>query len=189
MAKNKVAKNKVAKSKWDGYVVSFWGIAVIMLLIVGAFAAVGAFVAYKLGSFEMFGNSTPWYKDLFPMIGNGTPLMEELGLFKVTAKILLGYVAIAAMAALGICIAIVIYVTWDMKHTVISGQRMKFKGNVFSLILNAIKWAFLTVVTVGIYLFWFPVKLKEWKVENTVSSVEENEYGWAAPEINYYEYD
>ena len=183
-----MAKNKVAKSNWDGRVVSFWGIVLIMVLVFGALTAVGAFIAYKLGSFAMFGNGTPWLQDLFPMIGNGTPLMEELGLFKVTAKIIAGFVAIAAFAALGICISIVIYVGWDMKHTVISGQRMEFNGNVFSLIFNAIKWAFLTVVTVGIYLFWFHVRLKEWKVKHTVSSVEEDEYGWAAPEINFYEY-
>lgn len=184
-------KEKLVKpeSKWDGTALSFWGVVLVMALVFGALTAAGAFIAYKLGSFEMFGNGTPWLQDLFPMIGNGTPLMEELGLFKVTAKILAGYVAIAASAALGVCISIIIYVGWDMKHTVISGQRMQFKGNIFGLVLNAIKWAFLTVVTVGIYLFWFPAKLKAWKVKNTVSAVEEDEYGWAAPEINYYEYD
>ena len=184
-------KEKLVKpeSKWDGTALSFWGVVAIMALVFGALTAAGAFIAYKLGSFETFGNGTPWYQDLFPMIGNSTPLMEELGLFKVTAKILAGFVAIAAFAALGVCISIIIYVGWDMKHTVISGQRMQFKGNVFGLVLNAIKWAFLTVVTVGIYLIWFPAKLKAWKVKNTVSAVEEDEYGWAAPEINYYEYD
>ena len=184
-------KEKLVKpeSKWDGTALSFWGIVLVMALVFGALTVAGVFIAYKLGSFEMFGNGTPWLQDLFPMIGNGTPLMEELGLFKVTAKILAGYVAIAAFAALGVCISIIIYVGWDMKHTVISGQRMQFKGNIFGLVLNAIKWAFLTVVTVGIYLFWFPAKLKAWKVKNTVSAVEEDEYGWAAPEINYYEYD
>ena len=184
-------KEKLVKpeSKWDGTALSFWGVVAIMALVFGALTAAGAFIAYALGSFKMFGNGTPWLQDLFPMIGNGTPLMEELGLFKVTAKILAGFAAIAAFAALGVCISIIIYVGWDMKHTVISGQRMQFKGNVFGLVLNAIKWAFLTVVTVGIYLIWFPAKLKAWKVKNTVSAVEEDEYGWAAPEINYYEYD
>ena len=71
-------KEKLVKpeSKWDGRALSFWGIVAIMALVFAAFTAVGAFIAYALGSFETFGNGTPWYQDLFPMIGNSTPLME-----------------------------------------------------------------------------------------------------------------
>ena len=168
MAKNKVVK---AKSKWDASAFSFWGTVLLMVLIVGAFAAVGVAIAYKLGSFNLFGNSTPWYKDLMSL------------------KVLAGFAALVVFAALGFCWACIIYIKWDTKHTVISGQRLKFKAGVWSFIFNCIKWTFITVITLGIYSLWVPVKARQWQVANTVSEAEEDEYGWAAPQITYYEYD
>ena len=91
--------------------------------------------------------------------------------------------------AVGECWACIIHIKWDTKHTVISGQRLKFKANTFNLICNIIKWTFLTIITLGIYALWMPIKVRKWEVKHTVSEMEENAYGAAAPQITYYTVD
>ena len=56
---------------------------------------------------------------------------------------------------------------WKINHTVINGHRMKFHGSAFGLFGNWIKWLLLSIVTLGIYLFWVGIKLEDWKAKNT----------------------
>ena len=102
---------------------------------------------------------------------------------------LIGIVALCVFAGIGYCWACIIGSKWWTKHTVISGQRMKFKASALNLFFNIIKWTFLTVITVGIYSLWMPIKVQKWATKHTVSSPEEDEYGYAAPQITYYEYE
>ena len=95
----------------------------------------------------------------------------------------------AVGGAVGFCWACIIYAKWDAKHTVISGQRLKFKASTFNLICNIIKWTFLTVITAGIYSLWMPIKVRKWQVKHTVSEPEEDAYGVGAPQITYYTVD
>jgi len=53
------------------------------------------------------------------------------------------------------------------KNTVINGRRMKFTGTALGLFGSWIKWLLLTVVTVGIYGLFVPLKVKKWVVEHT----------------------
>lgn len=86
-----------------------------------------------------------------------------------------------------------ILLKWDTNHTVISGQRLHFKGNFFGLLWTLFKCFFLTMITFGIYAFWIYIKLKKWQIKNTVSypEVEEGkeEENNEAPTVTYYTID
>ncbi|MBQ1712899.1 MAG: DUF898 family protein, partial [Treponema sp.] len=47
------------------------------------------------------------------------------------------------------------------------GKRLKFDGTAAQLFGNWIKWFLLIIVTLGIYGFWIPIKLKKWKTKHT----------------------
>jgi len=70
---------------------------------------------------------------------------------------------------LGICSpwAICMIYSWEAKHTVINGHRLRFTGTAVQLFGNWIKWFLLTIITLGIYGFWLNIKLKQWKTKHT----------------------
>ena len=57
--------------------------------------------------------------------------------------------------------------SWELKHTVINGHRLRFTGTGMQLWGNWIKWFLLTIITLGIYGFWLNIKLTQWKVKHT----------------------
>ncbi len=57
--------------------------------------------------------------------------------------------------------------SWEAKHTVINGRRLRFDGTGTGLFGKYIIWFLLTLVTLGIYGFWLDIKLKKWTVEHT----------------------
>ncbi len=150
------------KSHWDGRLATLIGTALLCLLAFVLFAGLGAGIAYALGAFD--------------------PEAEQ------TMKII-GFVAIGIFALIGYTWALVIFMKWDAKNTVISGQRLRFTASTFNLFFNLIKWSFLIVITLGIYSLWLPIKVRKWQVEHTVSEPdeeEEDDTGYAQPVINYY---
>ncbi len=70
---------------------------------------------------------------------------------------------------LGICypVAICWMYAWEAKHTVINGRRLKFTGTAGGLFGTWILCWLLTIVTLGIYGFYVPFKIKKWKESNT----------------------
>ena len=64
-------------------------------------------------------------------------------------------------------LAFCFHYSWEVKHTVLCGKRLSFKGKPISLLGLWLKWLILTIITVGIYSFWIPISLKKWKTENT----------------------
>jgi len=70
---------------------------------------------------------------------------------------------------LGICypFALVLRQRWRCKHTYIDGRRLIFVGTAMSLFGNWVKWLLLSIVTLGIYLFWVAPRVHKWVVENT----------------------
>ncbi len=56
---------------------------------------------------------------------------------------------------------------WEIKHTVIDGQRLYFDGTAMQLFGSWIKWWFFCLITFGIYSFWMAIALKEWQVKHT----------------------
>lgn len=68
----------------------------------------------------------------------------------------------------GICYpwAITMIYSWEAKHTVLDGRRLRFNGTAIGLFGNWIKWWILIIITLGIYSFWVGIALKKWKTKN-----------------------
>ena len=73
------------------------------------------------------------------------------------------------MLTLGICypFAVVLRERWRAKHSYIDGYPLVFTGSATALFGNWIKWLLLSVVTLGIYLFWVGPRIQSWKWEHT----------------------
>ena len=73
------------------------------------------------------------------------------------------------LCTLGICypFALVLIERWRAKHSFIDGQRLEFTGSAMGLFGNWIKWLFLSVITLGIYLFWVGPRIAAWKWQHT----------------------
>lgn len=90
------------------------------------------------------------------------------GLLQQIGWSILGF--LVTVCTLGICYpwALCMLYSWETKHTVINGRRLKFTGSAIQLFGNWIKWLILTVITVGIYSFWLRIALKKWITKHTV---------------------
>ena len=164
MAKKELVVGRA--SKFDGGLLALWGTRILQCIVFGVFAVVGAFIATR--KFDL-------------SIG----IIANLKKLSTLAFLFIGFV----IAAFGFCWACIIGIKWEAKHTVVSGQRMKFKAGSINLFFTCVKWTILTAITLGIYGLWMPIKIRKWVTKHVVSYVEEDEYGYAAPEITYYEYD
>lgn len=56
--------------------------------------------------------------------------------------------------------------SYQVKHTVYSGKRLKFVGTGGSLFLNTLKWILLSIITLGIYSLVVPVRKARWVISN-----------------------
>ena len=57
-------------------------------------------------------------------------------------------------------------IAYTIDHTVYNGKRLKFEGTGASLFVQKFKWLFLTIITLGIYGFWVPIRKEQWIVSN-----------------------
>ena len=89
------------------------------------------------------------------------------GLLQLIGWKILG--AIVTSITLGICYpwAFCMIYSWEAKHTVINGHRLRFTGTALQLFGHWIKWILLTIITPGIYGFWLNIKLVQWKTKHT----------------------
>lgn len=69
----------------------------------------------------------------------------------------------------GICFpwAMCMIYSWETKHTVINGKRLKFDGTGIQLFGTWMKWLALCIITLGIYSFWVAIDLKKWQTKHT----------------------
>ena len=76
---------------------------------------------------------------------------------------------VITVCTLGICYpyALVLRERWRAKHSYSDGFQLAFTGSATGLFLNWIKWWLLSVVTLGIYLFWVGPRIQSWKWEHT----------------------
>ena len=56
--------------------------------------------------------------------------------------------------------------SWQMKHTVYNGKRLKFEGTGGDLFVNMFKWIFFSIITLGIYILFIPIKKAKWVLSN-----------------------
>ena len=91
----------------------------------------------------------------------------DSGLLQLIGWKILG--AIVTSITLGICYpwAFCMIYSWEAKHTVINGHRLRFTGTALQLFGHWIKWILLTIITLGIYGFWLNIKLVQWKTKHT----------------------
>lgn len=70
---------------------------------------------------------------------------------------------------LGICFpfAVCWLYEWEAKHTVIDGRRLRFTGTAGGLFGTWLLCIVLTIVTLGIYGFYVPLKIRRWRESNT----------------------
>lgn len=158
--KNKSQKLTVGvQSFWDGCLSELIGTLFISLFLFILFAAAGIVIAFSLGAFSS--EAEGWL-------------------------LACGVVSIVLFTIIGFCWACVFFVRWSINHTVISGHRLHFNASTANLFFNLVKWSFFLLITLGIYVFWLPVKIKKWQVSNTTCSPEQDDYGFAPPEVSYY---
>lgn len=66
--------------------------------------------------------------------------------------------------------ASIIQLKWESRHTVIDSRRHIFTGGIGSLWVKTLLWGFLTVITLGIYGLFVPVKYLRWETENKIDN-------------------
>ncbi len=69
----------------------------------------------------------------------------------------------------GICYpwAIKMIYSWEQRHKIYCKRRCVFDGNVWQLFGTWILCVFLSAITLGIYTFWIPIKIKKWQIKHT----------------------
>ena len=77
-----------------------------------------------------------------------------------------------AIVTLGILSCAVPYflMKWEIKHTVVDGHRLVFKGKLGKYFWKTLGYGLLTLITLGIYYPFAAFKLAKWKQENTYVS-------------------
>ena len=55
---------------------------------------------------------------------------------------------------------------WICSNSTIGGKNYKFKGTAMGLLGRYVLWSLLTVITFGIYGFWYYRNMIRWVVEN-----------------------
>ena len=118
------------------------------------------------------------------MAGAGVALIMTIGKDGGTMQ-LVAIAVTAVLALIGLAWAAICFMKWETKHTVISGNNIKFNGNAFQLLGNCIKWTFLTIITVGIYALWLPIKVRKWKVKHMEL---QPVYGYDYGQVHFYKY-
>lgn len=89
------------------------------------------------------------------------------GLLQLIGWKILGGLLTAVTLGLGYPWAKCMVESWETKHTVINGRRLRFDGNGGQLFGNYIKWILLTIITLGIYSFWLGINMKKWVAKHT----------------------
>ena len=156
--KNK--KAQVNNSVFTGRLLNLIGTWILMILIIGIMAGAGVALVMFVGG-----------------IGEEGATIGGLQIALI--------VVAAFLAMLGIAWAAIRFIKWNTKHTVISGNKIKFNGNAFQLLGNCLKWAFLSIITVFIYALWLPIKFRKWKVKHMEL---QPVYGYDYGQIHFYNY-
>lgn len=101
------------------------------------------------------------------MSGNSGRFTFDGGAATYVGTALLG--ALITILTAGICypFALVLNERWRAKHSYIDGRRLVFTGSAWGLFGNWIKWLLLSVITLGIYLFWVGPRIAAWKWKHT----------------------
>ncbi len=156
--KNKVAK--VNNSVFNGRLLNLVGTWILMILIIAIMAGVGAALVILVGKVGEEGT--------------------EIGPLQIAL-----IVVAAFLVLLGLAWAAIRFMKWETKHTIISGNRVKFNANAFQLLGSCFKWTFLSIITLFIYALWLPIKVRKWKVKHMEL---QPVYGYDYGQVHFYNY-
>ena len=108
-------------------------------------------------------------KDKKSQVVKANPGTSEFngGLLGYIGITLLQIVIIVFTLTLGTAWAVCKYHRWYAKHTKINGKQLVFDGKGIQLFGKYIAWGFLTIITLGIYGLWLPIKMEKWKLKHT----------------------
>ncbi|MEC5179480.1 DUF898 family protein [Arthrobacter sp. CG_A4] len=111
----------------------------------GTMAATGAGAVTGVQIYQFRGGAASWF---------GTQILGVL----------------ITICTIGICypFALVLVERWRAKNTYLHGRQLMFVGTGWGIFGLWIKWALLSIITLGIYTFWVYPRLMQWKVEKTV---------------------
>ncbi len=141
------------QSKYDGRLLTLIGTGLLMLLVEVIFIAIAFAVPIALGVIQI------------DVEAIAISVNQEADLL----MLILSLVSLILFPIIGGCWSMIIFTKWDTRHTVISGQRLKFTANTWSLFWNCMKWLFLTAITLGIYGLWWFIKFRKWQVKHIVA--------------------
>ena len=161
MAKaKKLKKAQVNNSVFTGRMLNLIGMWILQFLIIAIMAVIGVALVMVVGGVGQEGT--------------------EIGALQIAQ------IAVAAfLVLLGLAWAEIRFIKWDTKHTIISGNSIKFNGNAFQLLGNCFKWTFLSIITVGIYALWLPIKVRKWRVKHMEL---QPVYGYDYGQVHFYNY-
>ena len=60
---------------------------------------------------------------------------------------------------------------WTLNHTYINGIKLDFNGKALQYLGECALCLLYTVITLGVYIFFIPVRLKRWEVEHTIAEL------------------
>lgn len=100
-------------------------------------------------------------------VQNNSDSYFDGGVFQLLGWKILG--GLVTGFTLGICYPFAVnwLYSWEAKHTVIEGRRLKFTGSAGGLFGTWIICILLSIITLGIYAFYVPIKIKRWREANT----------------------
>lgn len=100
-------------------------------------------------------------------VRNNSDSYFDGGVFELLGWKILG--GLVTVITLGICYPLAVnwLYSWEAKHTVIEGRRLKFTGSAGGLFGTWIICILLSIITFGIYAFYVPIKIKRWREANT----------------------
>ena len=58
------------------------------------------------------------------------------------------------------------YQRWVISKTKIDGHSLYFDGTGWQLVGSWVKWMLLTLITCGLFVFWFPVRVMHWNAKH-----------------------
>ena len=93
---------------------------------------------------------------------------EDVGGFAVNA--IAAYLITALTLGIAAAVGIVLMAQWFAKNATLDGQPLEFIGKAGDLIGRWIGWLLLTIVTLGIFVFWLYPKLIKWIAENMATA-------------------
>lgn len=152
----------VPNSKFDGGLLGLLGRYLLCLLAFLLVVAIAGGVGYAAYTF------------LFPMFLEGVALTDLVSTLMASTDIMQWVVVCGTLFVMlllvffAIAWAVVIYLRWAVRKTLVNGKRLKFTAGAWNLFGNMLKWLFLSIITVGIYALWLPIKTMKWKVAHTV---------------------